>query len=321
MPFKRYFISADKRKLAIIALILANIIWGAALPIYKWTLDNIQPFTFAFLRFFISFIILIPFVRGNLRFEKKDIPKLIFSSIISITIQIPLLLYGLKLAPSINAPIIISSGPIILLGTSVIFLKEKISRKLLIGTLISLTGVLVLIFKPALESGVGQGVLGNFFIFLATICSVIQALVIKKIMERNDSLVSVFLTFLIGSLTLLPMALIEYNSVGLFIIDFKTIVGLTYAVIFASILAHYFLYFGLQRVKASETGVFTYVDPIATLLVAIPLLHEVITESYLIAAVLVFLGIYIAEGRIHYHPFNLFKNNSLWRINESVKKN
>lgn len=320
MPFKRYLTSLNKRQLAIIALILANIIWGAALPIYKWTLDNIQPFTFAFLRFFISSIILIPFVIGNLKFERKDIPKLIFSSIISITIQIPLLLYGLKLAPSINAPIIISSGPILLLGTSVIFLKEKISRKLFLGTLISLSGVFVLVFNPALESGLGQGVLGNFFIFLATICSVIQALVIKKIMERNGSLISVFLTFVIGSITLLPMALLEYNSVGLFVIDLKTILGITYAVIFASILAHYFLYFGLKKVKASETGIFTYVDPIATLLVAIPLLHEVITESYLIAAVLVFLGIYIAEGRIHYHPLKLLRKASLNEISESVKK-
>jgi drug/metabolite transporter (DMT)-like permease len=320
MPFKRFFLSASKRKLAIIALISANIIWGAALPIYKWTLDDIQPFTFAFLRFFIATLIIAPFIIGHIKFDKRDIAKLVFSSIISITVQIPLLLYGLKLAPSINAPIIISAGPILLLGSSVIFLKEKISKKLLIGTSISLVGVLVLIFNPALESGLGQGVLGNFFVLLATICSVIQSLVIKKIMERNDSLVSVFLTFLIGSLTLLPMALLEYNSVGLFAINLKVISGLAFAVIFSSIAAHYFLYFGLKEVKASETGIFTYVDPIATLLVAIPLLHEVITETYLIAAVLVFLGIYLAEGRIHYHPFNLLRKSSLEKIYQTIKQ-
>lgn len=318
MPFRNY-LPSNKRKLAIIALILANIIWGASLPIYKWTLEQVQPFTFAFLRFFISFLILLPFVKNNFEFEKKDIPKLIFASIVSITIQIPLLFFGLQLAPSINAPIIISAGPILLLGSSVIFLKEKISPKLLAGTLISLFGVMILMFNPALESGFSGAVLGNFFIFLATICSVIQALVIKKIVERNGALITVFLTFLIGSLTLMLPALLEYNSSGLFLINIKFLIGIFYAVILSSILAHYFLFFGLKNIKVSETGVFTYVDPIATILVAIPLLHEVITESYLIATVLVFLGIYIAEGRIHYHPFHLLKKSSLNKLSERME--
>ncbi|MDP3175938.1 MAG: DMT family transporter, partial [Phenylobacterium sp.] len=303
----------------IIVLILANIIWGASLPIYKWTLEQIQPFTFAFLRFFISFLILLPFVIKDFKFEKKDIPKLIFASIVSITIQIPLLFFGLKLAPSINAPIIISAGPILLLGSSVIFLKEKISPKLLAGTLISLFGVMVLMFNPALESGFSGAVLGNFFIFLATICSVIQALIIKKIVERNGALITVFLTFLIGSFTLMLPAFLEYNSLGLFPINLKFLIGISYAVILSSILAHYFLFFGLKNIKVSETGVFTYVDPIATILVAIPLLHEVITESYLIATVLVFLGIYIAEGRVHYHPFHLLKKSSLNKLSERME--
>lgn len=316
MSLKNY-LPTNKRKLAIIALILANIIWGASLPIYKWTLQEINPFTFTFFRFFFSALIILPFIIKDFKFEKKDIPKLIFGSIISITIQIPLLLFGLKLAPSIDAPIIISAGPIILLGSSIIFLKEKVSKRLFIGTLISLLGVMFLMFNPALKSGFSGAVLGNFFIFLATICGVIQALIVKKLVERNNALVTVFLTFFIGSLTLLPPTLLEYHTFGIFIINIKSIIGILFAVIFASVLAHYFLFYGLKNIKVSETGIFTYVDPIATILVAIPLLHEVITESYLIATLLVFVGIYIAEGRIHYHPFHLLKKSSLNKLSQT----
>jgi len=317
MPFRNFLISQNKTKLAILALIFANIIWGAGLPIYKWTLEVIPPFTFAFIRFFFGAVILVPFVFKNFKFRKEDIPKLFFASIFSITLQIPLLLFGLKLSPSINAPIIISASPIILLGASIIFFKEKISTKLLTGTLISLLGVLILIFKPALEAGFSSGVLGNFLIFLATICSVIQALVVKKIMKKNDPLVTVFFTFIIGSLFLLPAALIEYNSAGLFALNAQAILGLVYAIIFASVLAHYFYFLALKHIKVSETGIFTYVDPIATILIAIPLLHETISESYIIAAVLVFLGIYVAEGRIHYHPFHLLRKSALNKSSDS----
>ncbi|MCL6096087.1 MAG: DMT family transporter [Patescibacteria group bacterium] len=307
MPFRNFLISQNKTKLAIFALIFANIIWGAGLPIYKWTLQVIPPFTFAFIRFFLGAAILIPFIFKNFKFAKEDIPQLFFVSIISITFQIPLLFFGLKLAPSINAPIIISAGPIILLGASIIFFKEKVSTKLLTGTLISLLGVLILIFKPALEAGFSGGVLGNFLVFLATICSVIQALVVKKIMKRNDPMITVFLTFLIGSVSLLPAVLIEYNSVGFFVLNTQAVLGIVYAIMFSSVLGYFFFYFGLKNIKVSETGIFTYVDPFATILVAVPLLNEVITPSYAIAAFLVFSGIYIAEGRIHYHPFHLLR--------------
>lgn len=297
----------SKKQIAIIFLISANIIWGAALPIYKWALEVIPPFTFAFLRFFIASLILIPFIYKKFKFEKKDIPKLIFVSIISLTIQIPLLFFGLKLAPSINAPIIISSGPIILIGSSFIFLKEKVAKKLLAGTLISFVGVLIIIFRPALSSGFSGDVLGNFFVFLATVCSVIQTIVLKKIMERNQTLVVVFLMFAIAAITLAPLALIEYSTMGLFKLDFQSIFGILYAVIFSSIIAYYFLSFGLKYINASDSGVFSYVDPIATIIIAVPLLNEVITPTYVIAAMLVFMGIYVAEGRLHYHPFHLLK--------------
>jgi len=168
-------------------------------------------------------------------------------------------------------------------------------------------GVLILIFKPALEAGFSGGVLGNFLVFLATICSVIQALVVKKIMKRNDPMITVFLTFLIGSVSLLPAVLIEYNSVGFFVLNTQAVLGIVYAIMFSSVLGYFFFYFGLKNIKVSETGIFTYVDPFATILVAVPLLNEVITPSYAIAAFLVFSGIYIAEGRIHYHPFHLLR--------------
>lgn len=294
----------SKIKLAVLSLIIANIIWGAALPIYKWSLEVIPPFTFAFLRFLIADIILLPFVLGKLKFAKADIPKLIFVSIISLTIQIPLLFFGLKLAPSINAPIIISSGPIILLGSSIIFLKEKVSTKLLTGTLVSFLGVLVIILKPALDAGFSSGVLGNFFLFLATVCAVVQTLLLKKITDKNQVLSTVFLMFLIAWITLLPTFLLEYNSVGFFQVGIKSIFGIAYAALFSSIFGYVLLTFGLKYINASDTGIFAYVDPIATIIVAIPLLNEVITPSYVFASALVFAGIYIAEGRIHYHPLH-----------------
>ncbi len=60
----------------------------------------------------------------------------------------------------------------------------------------------------------------------------------------------------------------------------------------------------MSRINMQEVGLFTYVDPIIAVLIAIPLLQEYPTVHFFLGSVLVFWGIFIAEKRIHYHPFH-----------------
>ncbi len=297
----------SKPKLAILALIAANIIWGAAFPIYKWTIEVIPSFIFIFLRFFLGALILLPFVFKDYKIRKGDITRVALLGLVGISIQIPLLFLGLELSPSINAPIIISSGPIILIIASFLFLNEKIKKKVVIGTIVSLIGVLLIILRPVIEHGFTGSILGNLFFFLATICGVAQALIMKKVSQNNSPLAITFWSFLIGSIYL---GILAYNQIQTF--DFTSIglqglFGLIYGVVFAAVIAHVFLAYAIKYVKASEAGIFAYVDPVATVLVAVPLLGEVITPIYIVASILIFGGIFIAEKRLNYHPVQLLR--------------
>lgn len=296
-------------QIAILFLILANIIWGIALPIYKWSLEEVPTFMFVFLRFFLGSLILLPFVIKKLKIARQDYKNLILASLFSATFQIPLLFIGLKLTPSINAPIIIAFAPIILIVASVIFLKERPTSKVIIGTIISLIGILAIILRPVLESGFSGSVIGSLLIFAATVCGVIQTILLKKLTVRNDPLSIVFWICFLGSLPLIPFALWEAQSFSLINdITVKGVIGIAYAIYFSTIIAHYFYVYGTKYIKASEVGIFSYVDPIATIVVAIPLLNEVLTPVYVVGAIFVFAGIFIAENRIHYHPVHkLFK--------------
>lgn len=301
----QYARNLGKIQIAILFLILANIIWGASFPIYKWSLEEIPTFTFVFLRFFIAALILLPFVINKIKIAKQDYKNLIIMSLVSVSISIPLLFFGLKLTPSINAPIIISFGPIILIIASVLFLKEKPKSKVIAGTFISLLGIITIIFRPILETGFSGSILGSLLIFIATICGVIQVILLKKLTVRNDPLVLVFWMFLIGSLPLLPFVFWEAQTFNIMTdMTIKGLTGILFAIYFASILAHYFFVYGTKFIKASEVGIFSYVDPVATIVIAIPLLNEVITPTYLVGAMLVFLGIFIAENRLQYHPLH-----------------
>lgn len=300
-----YHSDVGKVRIAVLFLILANIIWGAAFPIYKWALAELPPFTFVFLRFFLAALILFPFITKKIKVAREDWRNLLLLGIFSVSFQIPLLFIGLKLTPSINAPIIIASGPIILIIASVLFLNEKLRAKVVAGTLISLMGIGIIILQPLLTDGLSGGILGNVLIFLSTICSVIQALLLKKLTVRNNPMTLVFWMFIIGSIPMIPFVIWEAQTFSIISdLTIKGLLGLIYGVYFAALLAHLFYAYGVAHIKASEVGIFSYVDPIATVAIAVPLLGEFITYTYIVGALFVFLGIFVAEGRIHYHPLN-----------------
>ncbi len=299
-----------KVQISILALIIANVIWGASFPIYKWALDDIPSLTFVFLRFYIAAIVLLPFVYKDLKIQREDWWDLFLLSFVGITVSISLLILGLKLSSSINAPIIMSSGPVFLIIGSLFYLKEKLKRKVVLGTLVSLIGVLLIVILPVFKEGFDGSVLGNLFLVGAAITSVVHALLLKKIMPKYKPLVVAFWQFLIGSLPLLPFFFIELNQTHWTSdINFKIIIGIFFGSILATAIAHSIYAYGIKFIKASEVGVFTYVDPVATIIVAVPLLHEEITPLYIVGAAFVFLGIFIAEGRLHYHPLHRLRNN------------
>jgi len=295
----------------IIALIIANLIWGAASPIFKYALENIPPFTLAFIRFFGASIVILPFVLSHRqRITLRDIFEICLSAFFGITINITFFFLGLKKATSINAPIIASAGPVFLYLLSIVFLKEKPIRKVFIGMMIALMGVFVIILSPLL-TGNGQFVVGemegNFLFVLAMIGAVLSTLFNKEVLRRVNPYLVSLIGFLFGSMTFIPFMPQEWQSWGFHKLNLAGWTGIIYGIFFSSALAYCLLNIAVAKINAEEVGIFTYIDPIAAVVVAMPLVHEYPDFYFFIGSALVFGGIFLAEGRIHWHPLEKLK--------------
>ncbi|OGG02985.1 hypothetical protein A2W14_04360 [Candidatus Gottesmanbacteria bacterium RBG_16_37_8] len=293
----------------ILALIVANIIWGAASPIFKFALQNISPFTLAFIRFYGAALILLPLAYPYLKIHKKDYLKIFWLSFFGVTVNISFFFLGLKYAPSINAPIIASSGPIFIYLFSIFLLKEKPHFKVLLGLIVSLIGVFVIIGQPFLEGNIDGQLIGNLFLILATLGSVGHIIISKEIVHNYQATTIAFWSFLIGTITFLPFFIWEIMAGNNnYALDHRGVIGIVFGIFLSSALAYTLFEYGIKYINAQDVGIFTYIDPLAAILIAAPLLGEHITSIYLLGAILVFGGIFIAEGRLHYHPFHRFKS-------------
>ena len=297
----------------VLALIIANIIWGGASPIFKFALLNIPPFTLAFIRFFFAGLIFLPWaIKRWQRLSPRQWLEILLVAFFGITIHISFFFLGLEKTESINAPIIASSGPIFIYLGSLIFLKEKPRLKILSGMLAALAGVLVIIFAPIFLDGrtwaFGE-IEGNLFILIATLCVVIQTLIGHDLLKKVNFVQVSATTFLLGSLGFFVFVPSEFTVWNFSNLNVNGLVGIVYGVFFSSATAYSLFYYGISRLKAQEIGIFSYIDPITAVLIAIPLLNEYPTFYYFLGSLLVFGGIYFAEGRIHWHPFHKLRNH------------
>ncbi|OGK62578.1 hypothetical protein A2334_03625 [Candidatus Roizmanbacteria bacterium RIFOXYB2_FULL_38_10] len=299
----------------VLALIITNFIWGAASPIFKLSLQNIPPFTLAFIRFFFAGLLFTYF--ALLHWQKitwRQFFMICFGAFFAVTVNIGFYFLALPKTASINAPIIASSQPIFLFFLSIFFLKEKPNKKVFRGILISFIGVLVIILSPLFTNGTVSAAAkeaaleGNLYLVIATFGSVLNAIIFKRVLKQVNFYQVTFISFLFGAFTFFPLMHGEVQRWSFAMIDYRGWMGIIFGVVFSSAIAYGCFNYGVSKIDAQEVGIFSYIDPVIAILLAIPLVHEYPTLSFYIGTFFVFVGILLAEGRIHWHPIHRLRN-------------
>ena len=293
----------------ILAIIIAEIIWGAAPPIFKFSLQGVPPFTLAFVRFFTASFIFMPF--AYMRWKRLTTTQLVYillGSLVGVVINVSAFFVGLELAPSINVHMISAAGPLVLYALSIIVLHEKPHAQVLRGMIFALVGVLVIFLAPLFRDGlngengisVGSIILGNFLFVIAMLGGVFYSVINKKIIKSVDSSVIMSIQFFVGSVAFIPMMVRELQIWSFSSLNSQGWVGIIYGIFFSSALAYFLLNYALKRISAQEIGIFEYMKPVVAVLVAIPLLAEFPDIYFIIGSVLIFIGVYVSERHPHY---------------------
>ncbi len=284
----------------IIALIIAYIIWGAAAPITKLALQDVPPFLFGFLRFFFAGSIYLIFVLKKWQqISRVTYYHIIAGALFGVVVNKAFFFLGLQQAPSVYAPVIGSLSPLLLYGASVLFLKEKQNKSILMGICIAFIGLVIIVVSP-LASHISplqwkSTLVGCLFLFCSVLASVAQTLVHKKVLLSVDALQVTFISFLVGAITFLPFALVELNTWSFYELTPGGILGIVYGIVFGSAVAYGLFMYGISRLRTQRLGVFSYISPVVAILVSYPLLGESPNWYFYIGALLIGLGMSYAE--------------------------
>ena len=290
----------SKRSIAHIALVFTNLFFAINLSAVKH-LTNIQlvkPFGLNVVRIGVSVLLfwgMYLLKPANIKIDRQDRMRLFLCALSGIAINQIFFIKGLSLTYPIHAALLLLITPILIVFIAAWILKERLGLFKLSGLALGICGALVLILAKDASGNGANVLLGDLFIIVNAISYTIYFIMVKPLMVKYNAIVVLRWIFTIGLVLVLPFGWIEFTEIPwqqYHAIDFASM-GLI--VITGTFLAYLFNLYGIKILGASVAGFYIYTQPVFAALIAMLFLHEQLSLYKIIAAALIFSGVYLAN--------------------------
>jgi drug/metabolite transporter (DMT)-like permease len=274
---------------------LISVFWGIPYLFIKIAVQELDPIVVVFARVGIAAIVLVPVAayRGMLHQLRGHWGTIALLSCIQIIGPFLLISYGEQLITSSLTSILIASEPLLVALLALRLDKgEQVRGWRFIGLLIGIVGVVILLGLDI--SGDVHQLLGAVMVLLATLGYAAGALMIKR--PRVASLPSlgvIAAECLISTLVLLPLSIVRFPHA---MPALNVLLSLLVLGLICTALAWLILFALIAEAGASRGTVFTYVNPVVSVLLGVMFLREPLTATIVIGFLLIIVGSWFSTG-------------------------
>ena len=281
-----------------IALIIVNLIYALNYTIAKDVMpEYIQPSGFILLRviggsilFFLTYFF---FVKE--RVKKKDFFRLMLCGLFGVAINQLFFFEGLNLTTPINAAIIMTISPVLVIITSAIIIKEKITVRKIIGIFLGLIGACILILNSGDISFKNDFFTGNILVLINATSYAIYLVLVKTLMKRYNPITVMFYVFIFGLIFVLPFGIDEIQKIDLTTFNEEIYLKIGFVVICTTFIAYMFNAFALKSLNPSVVSVYIYLQPLLASLIAIALNSDSLSLVKILSAIFIFSAVFLVS--------------------------
>ena len=275
-------------------------VWGASFIATKVVLRDVSPATVVWMRFLIGVIILgaAVFSRKQMALPNyKDLAYFALLGFIGITFHQWLQSTALQTSQAGTTAWIVATTPIYIALLGWLFLKERLGWLRVAGIALATLGVLLVVTKGYLASLVqgSFGAPGDILILLSALNWAVFSVISRHALKNHPAARMMFFVMLFGWLF---SSILFFSGPGLRQVRQLTLngwLGIGFLGIFCSGLAYIFWYDGLQVIPASQVGVFLYLEPLVTVVVAAIVLGEPLLLATLLGGAIILSGVWLVN--------------------------
>lgn len=283
-----------------LALLAVAIIYGLNYSIAKDVMPEfIKPLGFIFVRAIgaTALFWLVSVFYPWEKIKKKDFLRLILSGLFGVALNQMLFFKGLNATTPINAAIMMTINPIMVLTLSAIFLKEKLKLSRIIGIGFGIIGALFLITKGAQTIDIfnSDSSFGNVLVLLNAASFAMYLVVVRPLMLTYKPITVIKWVFLFGFLMVIPFGYGEFRAVDWSNMPVYIVWEVLFVVVCTTFLAYLLNVYALKLVSSTTVSFYIYLQPLVAAIAAIALGKDHLTLTLLISAGLLFIGIYLVS--------------------------
>ena len=281
------------------AVIVANVLYGANFSIAKIAMPAfIKPSGFILLRAFfasIMFVFLCKYLKVKDEVSRKDMPKMALLGLFGVALNQLLFFGGLSRTSNINAALIMTSNPILVLVVAALIIKEAITGRRIWGILCGVTGAAGLILLSH-RSASGASLVGDTMIFINAISYAIYMVMVKPLMKIYSPWILIKYTFLFGTLMVIPFSYREVMEIQWSTFTAPVWWSFIYVIIGTTFLAYFLNIYGLRHLSPAVVSFYIYLQPICATIISLTILSEPVSMIQIAACLLIFLGVYLVSS-------------------------
>jgi drug/metabolite transporter (DMT)-like permease len=300
----------DSKKLGHLALFTVGATYAANYLVAKGLMpDLIGPSGFIFARVtgaLILFIFLL-LISGFEGIKKEHIPRLILCGVFGVGVNQLLFFNGLSRTSPLNAALIITAIPIIVLIASAILLKSKVTSRKAIGVILGAVGAVFLVFLGQGEGGTSNSSwVGDLFVLINATSYSIYLVIVKPLMAHYKPITVITWAFLVGWCIVTPFGLNQFLAVEWSDFLARDFYAFFFVVVMATFLAYLLNIFALKHLPPTTVSVYIYLQPLLVIVFTFLFFYlgfndfrADLTWQKGVCALLIFLGVYLVsfEGK------------------------
>lgn len=284
------------------ALLVLNLMYGANYLVAKGLMPNVIGANgFILLRVVGAALLFWVIYLFNFQtVARKDFLRLALCGLFGVAVNQLFFFNGLMLTSPINAPIIMTLTPIIVLLLSMLILKEKAKGIKLIGVLLGATGSILF---TILSKNVGYSTgIGDLFIFINASSYAMYLVLVKPLMAKYNALTVITWVFTIGLIYVLiwPYSLPEFNLVNFSELEISELLRLLFVIVGVTFLPYLLTVYAMKKLSPSVSSTYIYFQPLFAAgfiylfyLMGLEDYTEDFTWGKMTCALLIFTGVYL----------------------------
>ena len=282
-----------------IALLITNLIYGANYTIAKEAMpEYILPSGFILLRVSGALLLFIIFHRLMIResVARVDLWKFAICGLFGVAINQLLFFKGLSITNPINAAIIMTINPVMVLLFASFLIKEVITLKRTLGIILGIGGAILLITYNASSTFSVESSSGDLWIFLNAASYGIYLVIVKPLMNKYNPLTVIMWVFGFGLIYVLPFGFTELMQVSWSALPMPIILAMMFVVIFTTFAAYLLNIHALKILSPTVVSYYIYLQPLLASAVALAFAKDILSMEKIIAAVLIFAGVALVSS-------------------------